>query len=213
MKSSILIGIAGGTASGKTSLAKNISHNFDEENVCIIEQDSYYRDLSDLPKDMLHHHNFDHPDSYDFDLMIKQLKKLLNGGTVNVPIYDYTTHTRSDKTTLIEGHKIIILEGILTLVDKRLRNLMDIKVYVEAPDDIRFIRRLKRDIKERDRSVSSVIEQYLETVRPMHQQFIETSKKYADLIIPQGGHNKVAIDLLTTKIKSLVENLKISSEG
>ncbi|MCF7885248.1 MAG: uridine kinase [Candidatus Marinimicrobia bacterium] len=211
MKSSILIGIAGGTASGKTSLAKNISKNFNEDNVCIIEQDSYYFDVGHMPQDMLHHHNFDHPDSYDFELMIKQLKRLLDGGVVNIPIYDYTTHTRSDKTREITGHKIIILEGILTLVDKRLRDLMDIKVYVEAPDDIRFIRRLQRDIEKRGRSVNSVIEQYLETVRPMHQQFIETSKKYADLIIPQGGHNKVAIDLLTTKINSLVNNLRASS--
>lgn len=211
MKNSILIGIGGGTASGKTSLAKNISKNFNEDQVCIIEMDSYYHDVGHMPQDMLHHHNFDHPDSYDFDLMIKQLKELLNGGTVNVPIYDYKTHTRTDRTRKIKGHKIVILEGILALVNDKLRNLMDIKVYVQAPDDIRFIRRLQRDIEKRDRTVSSVIEQYLETVRPMHQQFIETSKKYADLIIPQGGHNKVAIDLLTTKIKSLVENLKIKS--
>src|SRR6056297_1878352 len=120
MKNSILIGIGGGTASGKTSLAKNISQSFDEDNVCIIEQDSYYHDVGDLPKDMLHHHNFDHPDSYDFELMIEQLKKLLDGGAVNIPIYDYTTHTRSDRTRTITGHKIIILEGILTLVDQRL---------------------------------------------------------------------------------------------
>jgi uridine kinase len=211
MKSSILIGIGGGTASGKTSLAKNISKSFNQDQVCIIEMDSYYHDVGHMPQDMLHHHNFDHPDSYDFELMIKQLKELLNGGTVNVPIYDYKTHTRTDKTRKIKGHKIVILEGILALVNDELRNLMDIKVYVQAPDDIRFIRRLKRDIEKRDRTVSSVIEQYLETVRPMHQQFIETSKKYADLIIPQGGHNKVAIDILTTKIKSLVENLKIKS--
>lgn len=211
MKSSILIGIGGGTASGKTSLAKNISKSFNQDQVCIIEMDSYYHDVGHMPQDMLHHHNFDHPDSYDFELMIKQLKELLNGGTVNVPIYDYKTHTRTDKTRKIKGHKIVILEGILALVNDELRNLMDIKVYVQAPDDIRFIRRLKRDIEKRDRTVSSVIEQYLETVRPMHQQFIETSKKYADLIIPQGGHNKVAIDILTTKIKSLVENLKIRS--
>ncbi|HMA63376.1 MAG TPA: uridine kinase [bacterium] len=211
MKNSILIGIAGGTASGKTSLAKNISKSFNEEEVCIIEQDSYYHDVGHLPKDQIHHHNFDHPDAYDFELMIEQLKELLNGGVVNVPIYDYTTHTRSDETIEITGHKIIILEGILTLVEERLRDLMDIKVYVQAPDDIRFIRRLKRDIEKRGRSVNSVIEQYMETVRPMHQQFIETTKKYADLIIPQGGHNEVAIDLLTTKIKSLLRNLKISS--
>jgi len=211
MKSSILIGIGGGTASGKTSLAKNISKSFNQDQVCIIEMDSYYHDVGHMPQDMLHHHNFDHPDSYDFELMIEQLKELLNGGTVNVPIYDYKTHTRTDKTRKIKGHKIVILEGILALVNDELRNLMDIKVYVQAPDDIRFIRRLKRDIEKRDRTVHSVIEQYLETVRPMHQQFIETSKKYADLIIPQGGHNKVAIDILTTKIKSLVENLKIKS--
>ncbi|MCF7741314.1 MAG: uridine kinase [Candidatus Marinimicrobia bacterium] len=211
MKNSILIGIAGGTASGKTSLAKNISKSFNEEEVCIIEQDSYYHDVGHLPNDQIHHHNFDHPDAYDFELMIEQLKELLNGGLVNVPIYDYTTHTRSDETIEITGHKIIILEGILTLVEERLRDLMDIKVYVQAPDDIRFIRRLKRDIEKRGRSVNSVIEQYMETVRPMHQQFIETTKKYADLIIPQGGHNEVAIDLLTTKITSLLRNLKISS--
>ena len=209
MKNSILIGVAGGTGSGKTSMAKNIVRYFNPDQVVIIEQDSYYYDLENLPMDARNRRNFDHPDSYDFALMKSQISSLLEGKTVNVPIYDYKTHTRrKDKTMPVSGHKIIVLEGIMVLEDPELRDMMDIKIYIHTEPDIRFIRRLTRDIHERGRSLESVIEQYIKTVRPMHYQFIEPTKSYADIIIPEGGHNRVAIDLMKTKIESLLRELK-----
>ncbi len=207
MKKSILIGIAGGTASGKTRLAKNIVKNFNPEQVIIIEMDAYYHNLDKVPKDMRNSHNFDHPDAYDIDLMKNQLGKLLAGGEIKIPIYDYINHTRSSDVILEKGHKIIVLEGILALYDAELRNMMDIKLFVQTAADIRFTRRLKRDIKKRGRSMESVIDQYYQTVRPMHEQFVEPSKVYADVIIPEGGKNSVAIDLFTTKVESLLNHL------
>ncbi len=209
MKHSILIGIAGGTGSGKTSMAKNIVRDFDPKQVVIIEQDSYYFDLKDMPLDSRQHHNFDHPDSYDFDLMKKQIRDLINGQSVEIPIYDYKTHTRSPNAHQVTGHKIIVLEGIMALYDSVLRDMMDIKIFIQTDSDIRFIRRLSRDIKHRGRSVDSVIHQYIHTVRPMHEQFIEPTKKYADIIIPEGGHNTVAIDLFKTKVTSLLSQLTL----
>jgi uridine kinase len=208
MKQSILIGIAGGTGSGKTSMAKNIVRDFDPDQVVIIEQDSYYYDLKDIPLDVRHHHNFDHPDAYDFTLMKKQIRDLIDGKTIEIPIYDYKTHTRSSQVHRVTGHKIIVLEGIMALYDHELRDMMDIKIFIQTDMDIRFIRRLTRDLKQRGRSVKSVIHQYLHTVRPMHEQFVEPTKKYADIIIPEGGHNTVAIDLFTTKVTSLLTQLK-----
>jgi len=209
MKNSILIGVAGGTGSGKTSMAKNIVRYFNPDQVVIIEQDSYYYDLESLPMDARNRRNFDHPDSYDFTLMKRQISHLLEGKTVEIPIYDYKTHTRrKDKAMPVSGHKIIVLEGIMVLVDPELRDMMDIKIYIHTEPDIRFIRRLTRDIHERGRSLESVIEQYTKTVRPMHYQFIEPTKSYADIIIPEGGHNKVAVDLMQTKIKVLLRELK-----
>ena len=207
MKQSILIGIAGGTGSGKTSMAKNIVRDFDPDQVLIIEQDSYYFDLKDIPLDARHHHNFDHPEAYDFDLIKKQIRALINGETIEIPIYDYKTHTRSTEVHRVTGHKIIVLEGIMVLFDPELRDMMDMKIYIQTAPDIRFIRRMSRDIKHRGRSVESVIHQYLETVRPMHEQFIEPTKQYADIIIPEGGHNTVAIDLFKTKVTSLLKHL------
>jgi len=209
MRNSILIGVAGGTGSGKTSMAKNIVRNFSPEQVVIIEQDSYYYNLDHLPMDTRNRHNFDHPDAYDFALLKQQIGALLEGKTVDIPIYDYTTHTRrKDNFMRVSGHKIIVLEGIMVLFDPELRDMMDIKLFIHTEPDIRFIRRLKRDIRERGRSMDSVFEQYLETVRPMHEQFIEPTKSYADIIIPEGGHNKVAIDLIKTKVESLLKQLK-----
>ena len=207
MKQSILIGIGGGTGSGKTSMAKNITRDFSSDQVVIIEQDSYYYDLKDIPLDARHHHNFDHPDSYDFNLMKNQIRDLTNGKTIGIPIYDYKTHTRGPKVHQVTGHKIIVLEGIMALYDPELRDMMDIKIFIQTDTDTRFIRRLTRDIKQRGRSVESVIHQYLHTVRPMHEQFVEPTKKYADIIIPEGGHNTVAIDLLKTKVTSLLTQL------
>jgi len=208
MKKSILIGIAGGTASGKTKLAKNIVKNFNSDQVIIIEMDSYYHNLDNVPMDMRNCHNFDHPDAYDMELMKSHLKKLLAGGKVKIPVYDYINHTRSDEVISEQGHKIIVLEGILALYDAELRDMMDIKLFVQTAADIRFTRRLKRDIKKRGRSMESVIEQYYNTVRPMHEQFVEPTKVHADIIIPEGGKNSVAIDLFTTKVESLLNQLK-----
>ena len=201
-----LIGIAGGTGSGKTSIAKAIASDFPPLKVALIEQDSYYKDLSLLTIQERSEVNFDHPDSVDFQLMKEQLTELLQGNTVEIPIYDFTSHTRKSDTRLIEKHQIIIIEGILALFDPDIRNMMGIKIYVETADDIRITRRIKRDLNKRKRTLSSIIEQYFTTVRPMHIQFVENTKKYADIIIPEGGQNKVGIDIIRTKIMSLILN-------
>ena len=172
--------------------------------VIVIQQDSYYVDLSHQTMEERQAHNFDHPDAIEVDMFHQQLTNLLDGQTIEVPIYDFATHTRSPESITVSPHHVIVLEGILVLHYLSLRNLMDIKLYVETPADIRFIRRLSRDIKERGRTTQSVIDQYLSTVRPMHEQFVEPSKFYADVIIPEGGENKVAIDLIRTKINSIL---------
>jgi uridine kinase len=199
-----LIGIAGGTGSGKTLVANNIISELGSERVVVICQDSYYKDLSNLPVEHRSRHNFDHPDSFDFDLLINDMRALLQGQTISPPIYDFVTHARKPNTEFIGPHAIIVLEGILTFDNPVLRDLMDIKLYVDTDPDVRFIRRLKRDTLERGRSLESIIRQYEESVRPMHLQFVEPSKRYADIIIPEGGYNKVAIDLVKTKIEALL---------
>ncbi|MBT5078068.1 MAG: uridine kinase [Candidatus Marinimicrobia bacterium] len=204
MKKTILIGIAGGTGSGKTSVANAILAEFSPSEVVLIQQDSYYHDLKHLHIDERAAVNFDHPDAVDFNEMGNDLQSLIAGQTVQIPIYDFNTHTRTDETLSVGNHHIIVLEGILALFDEKIRNMMDIKLYVDTPDDIRIIRRIKRDINKRSRTFESVIEQYYSTVRPMHQQFVEPSKKYADVIIPEGAHNKVAIDIIRTKIVSIL---------
>ena len=210
-KYAILIGIAGGTGSGKTSIAKAIAADFGKSDVALIEQDSYYKDLSNLTIEERSLVNFDHPDAIDFTLMRYHMQKLIEGNVVDIPIYDYSTHTREKKSRKVEKHHIIILEGILALFDQKIRNMMDIKIYVETADDIRVIRRIKRDINKRERTFPSVIEQYYKTVRPMHIQFVEPTKKYADIIVPEGGQNKVAVDILRTKIMTLLINSKNSN--
>jgi uridine kinase len=204
MKKIILIGIAGGTGSGKTSVSNAILAEFPPSEVVLIQQDSYYNDLKHLDFDERATVNFDHPDAVDFDKMGNDLKLLMNGEVVKVPIYDFNTHTRTNETVTIGNHHIIVLEGILALFDEKIRTMMDIKLYVDTPDDIRIIRRIKRDIDKRGRTFESVIDQYYKTVRPMHQQFVEPSKKFADIIIPEGSHNKVAIDIIRTKIVSIL---------
>ena len=204
----ILIGIAGGTGSGKTSVARSLAKAFGDNEVALIEQDSYYYDLSHLPMDEREQVNFDHPDSIDFKSMAGDINELLNGNPIDIPLYDYHTHSRSNEHIHFEGNHIVILEGILGLYDEDLRRMMDIKIFVDTADDIRIIRRMKRDIKKRGRSLDSVIQQYYNTVRPMHIQFVEPSKRYADIIVPEGGHNKVAIDILQTKIQALLEHKK-----
>ena len=201
---SILIGSAGGTGSGKTSISKELFREYGHGEVVVIQQDSYYKDLSHLKFEERQLQNFDHPDAIDIELFNEQIVDLLKGKTIDVPIYDFTTHARSTEKFTITPHHVIVLEGILALHFISLRELMNIKIYVETPADIRFIRRLSRDIKERGRTTQSVIDQYLSTVRPMHNQCVEPSKYYAEVIIPEGGENKVAIDLIRTKINSIL---------
>ena len=197
----MIIGICGGTGSGKTTIANRILQSVSADEVVFIQQDLYYRNLKDMPLDYRNAANFDHPDAVDNELLINHLKRLNAGEPVELPIYDFRTHTRLPDTTPIEAKPIVIVEGILIFAEPRLLEQMDIKVFVDTPDDIRFIRRLKRDIAERGRTLDSVIEQYINTVRPMHNQFVEPSKRYADVIIPEGGHNLVSIDLISGKIR------------
>ncbi|HMJ25120.1 MAG TPA: uridine kinase [Pyrinomonadaceae bacterium] len=197
----MIIGICGGTGSGKTTVANRILQSVSAAEVVFIQQDLYYRNLKDMPLDYRNAANFDHPDAIDNELLANHLKKLNAGEPVELPIYDFRTHSRLPDTTPIEAKPIVIVEGILIFAEARLREQMDIKVFVDTPDDIRFIRRLRRDIAERGRTLDSVIEQYEATVRPMHMQFIEPSKRFADVIIPEGGHNLVSIDLISGKIR------------
>ena len=198
---SMIIGISGGTGSGKTTVANRILESVSASEVVFIQQDSYYRNLSDLPLDFQQVANFDHPDALDNELLVKHIKKLKAGEPFDLPLYDFKTNMRMNETRRIEPKPIVIVEGILIFADSRLLEQMDIKVFVDTPDDIRFIRRLRRDLAERGRTVESVIEQYIGTVRPMHMQFVEPSKRYADVIIPEGGHNLVSIDLISGKIR------------
>jgi uridine kinase len=197
----MIIGICGGTGSGKTTIANRILASVSADEVVFIQQDLYYRNLKDMPLDYRNAANFDHPDAIDNDLLANHLKKLNAGEPVELPIYDFRTHTRLPDTTPIQAKPIVIVEGILIFAEPRLLEQMNIKVFVDTPDDIRFIRRLRRDIAERGRTLDSVIEQYIATVRPMHMQFVEPSKRFADVIIPEGGHNLVSIDLISGKIR------------
>lgn len=205
MKKPILIGITGGTGSGKSTIADEIYNSFDEDCIAMIQQDAYYKDQSHLTMEERVKTNYDHPRAFDNDLLIENLKSLINGEVIEKPIYDFTVHTRSEEKIKVNPRDIIIVEGILILEDERLRDLLDIKVYVDTDADIRILRRMIRDINERGRTVDSVVEQYLSVVRPMHMQFIEPTKKYADIIVPEGGHNKVAIDILVSKIKDILK--------
>jgi uridine kinase len=200
----ILIGIAGGSGSGKTLVARTIVRELGTDRVVVIDQDSYYKNLEDIPLRDREARNFDHPDAFDAQLLREHVRALLDGQAVDQPIYDYGEHRRLTETRRIGEHPIIVLEGILIFGDQELRDLMDIKLFIDADPDIRFIRRLRRDLVERGRSVDSVIRQYIESVRPMHLQFVEPTKRHADVIIPEGGHNKVAIDLVKTKIRELL---------
>ena len=201
----LIIGIAGGSGSGKTTVVRAIANQL-KENVVVIPQDSYYKDLSHATEEEKRTHNFDHPDSVDFDLLHQQLKELKEGKTVEQPIYSYLTCGRSkDETLTVQPADIIIVEGILIFTDDKLRQLMDIKIFVDADDDDRVMRVISRDIAERGKTVDWVIERYTNTVKPMYHQFIEPSKRYADVIIPQGGHNQVAIDMISATIEKAIQ--------
>ncbi|MBE6129304.1 MAG: uridine kinase [Erysipelotrichaceae bacterium] len=205
MSKPIIIGIAGGSASGKTSISRRLKKQFDNErSVLIIRQDDYYKDQSDKPMEERIKTNYDHPFAFDNDLLLEHIQKLSAGETVEKPTYDFVNHTRSDVTETCYPCDVLILEGLFVLEDENIRSLLDIKIFVDTDADVRFIRRLIRDVKERGREVDNIVSQYLDTVRPMHEQFIEPSKRYADIIIPEGGHNLVAIDLLVTKINSVI---------
>lgn len=205
MKKTVIIGIAGGSASGKTSISRKLKDEFSESNsVLIIRQDDYYKDQSDKPMEERIKTNYDHPFAFDNDLLIEHVKKLCNGETIEKPTYDFVNHTRSDVTETVAPCDVLILEGLFVLEDAKIRALLDMKIFVDTDADVRFIRRLTRDVKERGRDMEGVINQYMSTVRVMHNSFIEPSKRYADIIIPEGGRNYVAIDLLTTKISSII---------
>ncbi|WP_019242689.1 MULTISPECIES: uridine kinase [Bacillus] len=208
-KKPIVIGVAGGSGSGKTSVTKSIIKSFEGRSILMLEQDYYYKDQSHLPFEERLKTNYDHPLAFDNDLLIEHINKLLNYESIEKPVYDYALHTRSNDVIEVEPKDVIILEGILILEDERLRDLMDMKLFVDTDADIRILRRLQRDIQERGRTIESVIDQYVSVVRPMHNQFIEPTKRYADIIIPEGGHNYVAIDLMVTKIKTILEQKTI----
>lgn len=202
----ILIGVTGGSGSGKTSVSRAIFNHFPDHSIMMLEQDSYYKDQSNLSFEERLNTNYDHPFAFDTDLLIAHVEQLMRFESIEKPVYDYVAHTRSEATILQEPKEVIILEGILVLADERLRDLMDIKLYVDTDDDIRIIRRIKRDMEERGRTLDSVIEQYLSVVKPMYHQFIEPTKRYADIIIPEGGENHVAIDLLATKVGTFLNH-------
>lgn len=202
---SLVIGIAGGTGSGKTTIANYVLETVGHEKIAFLPHDAYYRDLSDLSREERAQVNFDHPSSLDTELLIEHVQNLRKGDTIQLPSYDFKTHTRTQATIPIQPQPIILIEGILIFAEPELRKLFDLKIYVDTDADIRFIRRLKRDIDERGRTTQSVINQYLDTVRPMHLEFVEPSKRYASVIIPEGGYNHVALDLIVARIESMLQ--------
>lgn len=205
--SPLVIGIAGGTGSGKTTVANAILSRVGVERIAYLPHDAYYRDITHLPVAQRSMVNFDHPDTLDTELMIEHLKQLKAGKPVDIPVYDFTRHARTDKTQRIEPHPVVIVEGILILTEPALRALLDVKIYVDTDPDIRFIRRLQRDIAERGRTMESVIQQYLSTVRPGHLEFVEPTKRFADVIILEGGFNEVAIEMLVARIEALLGSI------
>ena len=208
MKRSLIFGVAGGTGSGKTTIARRILEQVGAENVALVPHDAYYRDLSHLSLKKRRKVNFDHPDTLETHLMVSQLKQLRKGKVIHIPVYDFTTHSRTTRTVTVEPTPIILLEGILIFAEPKVRKLCDVRLFVDTDADIRFIRRLKRDIQERGRTVDSVIAQYMATVRPMHIEFVEPSKRFADVIIPEGGFNDVAVEMVAARILGLLAGAK-----
>lgn len=203
----LIIGVAGGSGSGKTTVVRHIIDTIGEEDILVLQHDSYYRDLKHLPFEQRIKQNFDHPSSLETELMIRHIKALKEGYQVEVPIYDFTKHIRKDQTKLVEPKKVILLDGILIFTEKELRKQMDIKLYVDTDDDIRLLRRIQRDIVERDRKLENVLSQYQKFVRPMHLEFVEPTKRYADIIIPHGGENQVALDMVNALIQGRLTDI------
>lgn len=201
----IVFGVAGGTASGKTTIARNILRGVGAERIAYLPHDAYYRDNLHMSLEERAHQNYDHPRSLENKLLVKHIKSLLREEPVHVPVYDFTLHRRTDETVLVEPSPIILVDGILIFTRRKLRELMDVKIFVDTASDVRFIRRLKRDIEERGRSLESVVEQYLLTVRPMHMKFVEPSKQFADVIIPHGGENTVAMAMVVSRLRELLD--------
>jgi len=202
----LVIGIAGGSGSGKTTVANTILKQVGAENIVYLPHDAYYKDISTLQESQRAQINFDHPDSLESDLMVQHIQNLKDWRHIELPTYDFTNHSRKDETILIKPQSIVIVEGILIFAERDLRKSFDVKIFVDTDSDLRFIRRLQRDIRERGRTTASVIEQYLKTVRPMHLEFVEPSKRYADVIIPEGGFNTVAMDMVIARVERLLSN-------
>lgn len=202
---SVVIGIAGGSGSGKTTVQRRVMERFGTRRIALLDHDAYYRDLSHLAPDQRARFNFDHPDALETDLMVEHLDRLISREPIEKPTYSFETHNRLDATETVEPRAVILVEGILVLAEPSLRERMDVKLFVDAAPDVRLMRRLERDIHERGRSVESVLNQYRRTVRPMHLEFVEPSKRHADVIIPRGGHNEVAIDMVLSRVQSLLE--------
>jgi len=195
-----IIGIAGGSGSGKSTVARNVAQALQTETVAFIDMDAYYLNYAHLPMEERRKINWDHPDAFDWDLLIEQLSRLAAGQSIDKPVYDFVTHSRSDRCVVVPPAQVVVIDGILLFSDARVRDLCDVKVFVDADADIRLIRRIRRDINKRGRPLDDVIDQYLTTVQPMHLQFVEPSKRYADVIVPRGGHNAVAIEMIVAKI-------------
>lgn len=200
----VIIGVAGGSASGKTTVVEAVLERVGYDEIALIPHDAYYRDMSHLPFEQRTQLNFDHPDSLETELLLEHLEALRRGEAVEIPVYDFTHHRRLEETRPVEPEPVVVVEGILVLAEPDLRDMMDVRIYVDTDADLRFIRRLQRDITERGRTTQSVISQYLETVRPMHLEFVEPSKRYADIIIPEGGFNQVALDLVAARVEALM---------
>ena len=201
----LVIGVTGGSGSGKTTVSRELVARIPDNSAILLQQDAYYRDQSEKPFEERIKTNYDHPDSFETDLFVADLERLLDREAIDKPVYDYEKHTRSSDVIHVMPADVIIVDGVLLFNDKRVRDLLDLKVYVDTDDDIRFLRRLERDIEERGRTVRGVIEQYLATVKPMYHQFVEPTKRYANIIVPEGGQNKVAIDMITNQILAMLK--------
>jgi uridine kinase len=202
----LIIGVAGGTGSGKSTVARNVAQALHAESVAFIDMDAYYLNFAHLPLPERRKINWDHPDAFDWDLLIGQLARLAAGDAIEKPVYDFLTHTRSDRTVIVPPVQVVVIDGILLFSDPRVRDLCDVKVFVDADADIRLIRRIRRDMSKRGRPLDEILDQYLTTVQPMHLQFVEPSKRYADVIVPRGGHNSIAIEMIVAKIQRRLAN-------